>query len=160
MSAEVLSIEGQLVGMPLAGPESFSQQQLNYLKSALHIDETVLFEGSMEASTGGTANVSENPNNFEYLRFEFCRGSLNGTATVFKSATGGVFGRMCFSLTAVNNDSTQFNVYCFGGSFANNVFTVDNFATKLIQQAAVSTSTSSPLTLNKIIGIHRVAGGN
>lgn len=32
---QILSVEGQLVGMPLAGPESFSQQQLDYLRSAL-----------------------------------------------------------------------------------------------------------------------------
>ena len=31
----IMSIEGQLIGMPLAGPESFSQQQLDYLRSAL-----------------------------------------------------------------------------------------------------------------------------
>lgn len=34
-SNEIMSVEGQLVGMPLAGPESFSQQQLDYLRSAL-----------------------------------------------------------------------------------------------------------------------------
>lgn len=32
---QIMSMEGQLVGMPLAGPESFSQQQLDYLKRAL-----------------------------------------------------------------------------------------------------------------------------
>lgn len=32
---QMMSVEGQLVGMPLAGPESFSQQQLDYLKRAL-----------------------------------------------------------------------------------------------------------------------------
>ena len=35
MANEIMSVEGQLVGMPLAGPESFSQQQLDYLRTAL-----------------------------------------------------------------------------------------------------------------------------
>ena len=36
-SNEIMSVEGQLVGIPLAGPESFSQQQLDYLKRALGV---------------------------------------------------------------------------------------------------------------------------
>ena len=50
---QLLSVEGQLVGMPLAGPESFSQAQLDYLKRALGVDETVLFEGVDGSYTPG-----------------------------------------------------------------------------------------------------------
>lgn len=32
---QILSVESQLVGLPLAGPESFSAQQLDYLRTAL-----------------------------------------------------------------------------------------------------------------------------
>ena len=48
---QILSVEGQLVGMPLAGPESFSQQQLDYLKTALGF---VWLDVSEEVSTSGT----------------------------------------------------------------------------------------------------------
>lgn len=34
-SNEIMSLKGQLCGIPLAGPESFSQQQLDYLRTAL-----------------------------------------------------------------------------------------------------------------------------
>lgn len=37
-SNEIMSMEGQLVGMPLAGPETFSPQQLDYLKRALGVE--------------------------------------------------------------------------------------------------------------------------
>ena len=60
----IMSLEGQLVGMPLAGPESFSQKQLDYLKRALGVDETVLWEGS---ASKGTVSLSESPMNFEYI---------------------------------------------------------------------------------------------
>lgn len=64
---QILSVEGQLVGMPLAGPESFSQQQLYYLKRALGVDETVLWEGT--AYDAGTAlTMSENCTNFNSLK--------------------------------------------------------------------------------------------
>lgn len=57
----IMSLEGQLVGMPLAGPESFSQQQLDYLKRALGVDETVLWSGS---AVDGSITLSEAMSNF------------------------------------------------------------------------------------------------
>ena len=63
-SNELLSVGAQLIGMPLAGPESFSQQQLAYLKQALGVDETVLWNG---AASKGTVILSESPMNFEYI---------------------------------------------------------------------------------------------
>ena len=62
----IMSLEGQLVGMPLAGPESFSQQQLDYLKRALGVDETVLWEGSL-GSTGSSKSLSESIFNFKTI---------------------------------------------------------------------------------------------
>ena len=49
-SNEMMSVEGQLVGMSLAGPQSFSNQELNYLKGALDVDETLLFSGDINAA--------------------------------------------------------------------------------------------------------------
>ena len=60
-SNEIMSLEGQLCGIPLAGPESFSQQQLDYLKRALGVDETVLWSGS---AVDGSITLSEAMSNF------------------------------------------------------------------------------------------------
>ena len=60
----IMSLEGQLVGMPLAGPESFSSEQLAYLKRALGVDETVLWEN---ASGALSFTTSESINNFERI---------------------------------------------------------------------------------------------
>ena len=38
---QINSVAGQLVGLPLAGPESFSQQQLDYLKRALDVSNNI-----------------------------------------------------------------------------------------------------------------------
>ena len=65
-SNEIMSLEGQLCGIPLAGPESFSQQQLDYLKRALGVDETVLFEDTSSTGTVVASVVlSESSVNFE-----------------------------------------------------------------------------------------------
>ena len=69
---QILSLEGQLCGIPLAGPESFSQQQLDYLKRALGVDETVLWEGSSTPPSGDTQltlsiTFNESVANFQYV---------------------------------------------------------------------------------------------
>ena len=63
---QILSVEGQLVGMPLAGPESFSAEQLAYLKRALGVDETVLWEGSYSTTT---FNTVDSPYNYKEIVF-------------------------------------------------------------------------------------------
>lgn len=121
-------------------------------------DETVLWSGSVEASANNTATVSESPNNFEYLRFEYRRGDLSATHTVFRAADNGTtYGRISCSLDTVNIDSTQNNVYMFTGSFSGTTFMVVNHSTKIYTASTFSTSTTSPLTLTKIVGINRIA---
>jgi hypothetical protein len=73
-SNELLSAGAQLIGMPLAGPESFSQQQLDYLKRALGLDETVLYSGLKANGDGGSAtyNLSELPTNFQIIKVYCC----------------------------------------------------------------------------------------
>lgn len=65
-SNEILSLNGQLCGIPLAGPESFSQQQLDYLKRALGVDETVLWEGAFKYGDSAII-LSEAPSHFTYI---------------------------------------------------------------------------------------------
>lgn len=66
----IMSLEGQLVGLPLAGPESFSAQQLDYLKRALGVDETVLWsnDSGVVPSNNTAFNTSESPLNFKEIR--------------------------------------------------------------------------------------------
>ena len=49
---QLLSVESQLVGLPLAGPESFSQHQLDYLKTALGFVWQDISEEVTGAGTG------------------------------------------------------------------------------------------------------------
>ena len=71
---QILSIGNQLVGMPLAGPESFSQEQIAYLKMALGVDETLLYSGLKTNGDGGSATytLSELPTNFQKIKVYCC----------------------------------------------------------------------------------------
>ena len=48
---EMGSVEGQLVGLPLAGPETFSVQQLAYLRTALNLGNWVDVSSEITKST-------------------------------------------------------------------------------------------------------------
>lgn len=161
---QIMSVAGQLIGMPLAGPESFSQQQLDYLKRALSVDETVLWSGASL-----TAALSELPTNFERIRIEFGTPIAN---------TGDNIGRGCievsmefvdtsndgsiFLSTFFNGDSSNHNPYYTSG-FVVGIRT-KNWATAWTAFGKVFDTTKSTgnswFRLNKIVGIHRISGGN
>jgi len=161
---QMMSLEGQLVGMPLAGPESFSQQQLEYLKRALGVDETLLWSG-----VSLTATLSELPTNFERIRIEF------GTPVV---NTGENIGRGCIEVSMnfvdTSNDGSIFLSTFFNGDGQNHnpYYTsgfvigarTKNWATAWTAFGQVFGTTkntgSSWFRLNKVVGIHRIAGGN
>lgn len=166
-NTQMMSLEGQLCGMPLAGPESFSQQQLDYLKRALGVDETVLFENdNILANWPGDKSVgqysivlSEDYKNFEKLEVHFARSAnlptngINYVDTyVFKTlgkfnVVGSFFssGTMYFASTEYNASSDGKTLTeSAGGQWSNNSF---------------NTSTCY-LHIFKVVGVHRISGGN
>lgn len=151
---QMMSVEGQLVGMPLAGPESFSQQQLAYLKQAMGIDETVLWEG--EASgVNATMNLSEAYTNFERLRFITDEGN---------SAIPYWWSEVCTNGTAlypsyVRTNSASAEVVGMWTLQSSNDNTTLTISIATIRTNGGSTSTNNG-KIRKIVGIHRIAGGN
>lgn len=169
MANEINSVAGQLIGMPLAGPESFSQQQLDYLKRALGVDETVLWEDMSNTTQlySGTTyfNLSETYLNFERIRVYYKNSfsQLYTTTEDYVLQSGdtriGVSG-----YSQADNNWTLFDRAMF------HFVTTDSTRMKVVatKRAAISISESS-ITVNtanngiiplKIIGIHRIAGGN
>ena len=156
----MMSLEGQLVGMPLAGPESFSQQQLDYLKRALGVDETVLFNnGSTSVSE---CTLSEAASNFEYLDFVVgFPGESNGlkvervpgNASVFHFTYGAgqgatdyfirVYGTISGTAVATSKSKTSYGTY-----------------TSSSAETIRNNNSSDLQCIYKVVGIHRIAGGN
>lgn len=156
---QILSVEGQLVGMPLAGPESFSQQQLDYLKRALGLDETVLWEGTLSPSSGSNCNVtfqvSESILNFERIEV-FCNGSINylawhpvsgktGTPVAYQGLNESTSNDVTIGGAIIVDDNTTLRYRCGYGS---------NFTT------AYRGEYWNYGVPYKVVGIHRISGGN
>lgn len=156
---QILSVEGQLVGMPLAGPESFSQQQLDYLKRALGVDETVLWEGT---ATNDDTALSETANNFERIRIYFNNdGSIHNSVevlvtgssqyitlvagTVYASSQYFKYGSCILDGTSLKKGSTSSATIYKSGTGTGNA------------QAGYETFN---LFWYKIVGVNRISGGN
>lgn len=160
---QILSVEGQLIGMPTAGPESFSQQQLDYLKHALGVDETVLFEDTGNTGTlVASVVLSESSANFSKL--EITLGWTGGGSSP-------VPGRLVFTCYPTGKG------YGFGGYIGKDAAThnviggISTNGTSLTLLNAVDIYTSNNTSGNyqnasgylkvfKVVGIHRIAGGN
>jgi len=155
----IMSVEGQLVGMPLAGPESFSQAQLDYLKRALGVDETVLWEGSQELTLNAEITLSETYKNFEYIRFECSRNSLK-KCTLFNTFDDGSHYTVTL-VEYITDSSGNLTVDSAQLSLTNVIKPkVNGMGRKSFSASTFATSTTFPQTLIKVIGIHRIAGGN
>jgi len=167
---QMMSIEGQLCGMPLAGPESFSQQQLDYLKRALGVDETVLYYNSDGYKPGtGVApsdvyvQLAESIMNFERIRI-----SIGGKL--------GEVVEMLPSEATTSDDAYNHSLYISRPDRVDNTSTVgllitivENNSTQLRFRSGYSGNWADAYrsgqdwgyyTLYKIVGIHRIAGGN
>lgn len=161
----IMSLEGQLVGMPLAGPESFTPQQLAYLKRALGVDETVLWEG---AASKGTVSLSESPMNFEYIAV-YAQAKNPTGSDGFQYGNFGQFYNKILSSTLKNQGAFVDFVHMDG----NNTTTGFTWYTLSTKWSGANTTTwtwcRSELNgssvndwyyLCRIVGIHRISGGN
>lgn len=160
-SNEIMSVEGQLIGMPLAGPESFSQQQLDYLKRALGVDETVLSTTTYVMSNNPTITLSEPAWNFEFVDIYVLPHNTNNVPIVLRFVTGG--------LVANNQGSITVQAHAGGGGIRlnNGLLTISSSGNLVIteskQFSIVGTTVSqgtAASTFVKVVGIHRIAGGN
>lgn len=154
---ELASVEGQLVGMPLAGPESFSAEQLAYLKRALGVDETVLYDCSNNYVYGtNSVTLSESYKNFEIIKILNSKGNVQ----FYYPANNQSVARC--TLTNITNEY----LWLIPWTFTSN--TVYSGATGKLWTVGSTTSVDVPSNAGsnrwiqpiKIIGIHRIAGGN
>ena len=154
-SNKIMSVEGQLIGMPMAGPESFSQQQLDYLKRALGVDETVLWEGNYEST--GSITLSESFKNFELIRVEFITNDNISFTSIFNSAEQNT--NMVLSSCYVRSAVTGLSIKASQYTLTNTTITFARGHDVSVGQSATQTS-GNKLTIKRVVGIHRVAGGN
>lgn len=154
---ELASVEGQLVGMPLAGPESFSAEQLAYLKRALGVDETVLYDCSDNYVYGtNSVTLSESYKNFEIIQLLNSKGDVQ----LFYPANNQ--GNTLFTLIHATNAYLWLIPWTFTSDTVfsgatGKMWTVGSTTAVDVARNAVYDRWIQPI---KIIGVHRIAGGN
>ena len=155
-SNELLSAGAALIGMPLAGPESFSQQQLDYLKRALGVDETVLWTGSASGASA-TMSLSEAFTNFERVRFYIDEGNSNIPYQTSECETNGNALYLYPSYTRTNSASALLNgLWTIQSSNDHKTFTI-NIA---VLRTNGGTQGTNSAKFVKVVGVHRISGGN
>lgn len=167
---QILSVEGQLCGIPLAGPESFSQQQLDYLKRAMGVDETVLYDAGTtytQVTSDTNYNLSESFLNFTKIRVDYANsygsGAIAGEVGRSRQfiegpvlATGlemDAYG----STAADSNGQSMFdcNSFVFNPSYPSRVTVKSSGKRRNIGDSAVNYTASRGICLMRIVGIGR-----
>lgn len=167
---EMGSVEGQLVGLPLAGPESFSIQQLAYLKRALGLDETVLYDSNSDDPSqilaNTTFNLTESYLNFEKVRI-YLKCSAGDTSNVSYMVEGLVRSSVATELSTIpittSAATLQYDCCTFAFALATpTVCTARPYGSRIAvtNSGAFSKVASRGPSIFKIVGIHRIAGGN
>lgn len=155
-SNEILSVDGQLVGMQLAGPETFTAEQIAYLKHAIGIDETVLFESAAGVGSGTAVTLSEAYTNFEKLKFVYKPwNNMNSDEHPSFGTSEPYFHLLC-GWTTTNNYAIFLTTYTASDSTH---LSVTKIGVNNVNGGGWSTSNAN-FKLYKVIGIHRISGGN
>lgn len=145
--------------MPTAGPESFSAEQLAYLKRALGVDETVLWNDNDGAFA---ATLNESLFNFEKIKvFQSTDPGYRIQEFYTSDLTGNTF-KVGAEYAAMSNQ-----IYIFSSDWS-----ITDNGTKLVStnKGYGIVGTPSSITyygnnqytgkIRRIVGIHRISGGN
>lgn len=159
---QMMSVEGQLVGIPLAGPESFSQQQLDYLKRALGVDETVLYSGGSKDIKSAT--LSETIDNFKWIKVRMDDDHHGGRWVTVDTSNPWAKWISNFGYDYWNTSDTNFGFRELGFIASGTTITSITGCQKKVgwnSTAWVSDHQNYQYGgIVTVIGIHRIAGGN
>lgn len=133
--------------------------QINALKSALGVDETVLWTGFSYLSANPSLTLSENASNFKFIDIYALPHSSNSIEEVTRLHTDSMTGTTESSFTCIGHAG--------GGGFRiNNVkLNIQGTSLSLSEQKMTSIMGTTVTTgdcmsvITKIVGIHRVNGG-
>lgn len=161
-NSEIMSMEGQLVGMPLAGPESFSQQQLDYLKRALGVDETVLYDANGSPNQTGPWTLSEVRTNFKWIDIVLGTDTSGNEVKVQRFKADSPYMKVDISRY---EEDPNWKISTMTLTFNQTTMSIksSSIARYMITSAgAVSASTAAAQApfIYQVIGVGRIAGGN
>ena len=163
---QMMSVEGQLVGMPLAGPESFSQQQLEYLKRALGVDETVLWEGTgwIVGDIGQSFTLSESPLNFKTIKVYGFRPLATGNG-IYSAVFSEEFDPNFLSTNSITRVMLSYSINNNGNWYIGGLGISGVTGTSWSEAGGFHMTINSKTNgefahVHKVVGIGRISGGN
>ena len=131
-------------------------------------DETVLWENTNQYPAVASISLSENWNNFKYLRVETTEQFGNGPLTNLfdtqsQSFSGGRFKRFEVGHYAVDISNSTLYIRLIMVSFANGEYkdaTIDVIRVSVGNNTSSFNNGTGDTRLVRIVGINRIAGGN
>lgn len=136
------------------GPESFTAEQIAYLKQALGVDETVLWTGSA-SGVNAEINLSEAYSNFSYVLVYMSE--ENATIPLHVWRSGDTSGSVLYpTFIRTNSTKAQLNaLWTLLASNSNTTLTISVATTRTNNSESANT-----YKIVKIVGVHRISGGN
>ena len=129
----------------------------NTLRVSMIDTETVLYTGSDTTTVGTEFNLSEAYTNFEHIRIYAARSPAGGHAPYMAEyMVSSTYKRINYRYVGMNDNDTIQNLYAFAAELSGTKLTIKANSTKSLA-TAVTNSTSSPLVIVKISGVHRIA---
>ena len=157
---EINSVAGQLVGIPVgqvytAGPGI----KIDNVNKIVSVDETVLYESSSAVAQGQTFDLSETTENFERILIYVAHASTALTwAEIFVYPGDAI--RYDIILNACDQqDNLILDKFYFSRSGKTITVGVRKRHT-ILASSVTSSSLTNPACFTKVVGIHRIAGGN
>jgi hypothetical protein len=159
MSEAIVSVAGQLVGIPVEKYTGVSGIVVDPVNKTIRADETVLYSGTPSSVTSDIP-LSENPANFEYIDV-FARWTYNSPGQHINCYVR-IFGNETnFSLsgdgTYNNSSTTDFQTWRVVGDYALSSTKISVIRAYRVTSTGTGGSTSDTLKILKVIGINRKA---
>lgn len=155
--------------------DTMSAANVEKLKRLLGVDETVLYDNQSGSATS-SISLTESPMNFEKVKVYFGTpiGTVSANSNIGVSYTEVLTRTFSYSAAAghgyltlngffYGTNSNQSNPYFTVGQFTGcNTTTWTQGASGIINKVGTTTSSTNPtwIAIHKIVGIHRIAGGN
>lgn len=154
---EINSVAGQLVGIPVGQVYTAGKGiKIDNVNKVVSVDETVLWTGEASGANA-TMSLSEAFTNFERVRFYIDEGNSSIPYHISESETNGSALYLYPSYTRTNGQSALINgLWSLQSSNDHKALTI----TIAVLRTNGGTQGTNSAKFVKVVGIHRISGGN
>lgn len=157
MSETLLSVQGQLVGIPVEEYTGVSGIIVDPVNKTIRPDETVLFEGPVNKATESTISLNETIANFEYIDIYFTKSSSSVNRAPMHSRyivnSSSIQLNNCYWIA--DDGTTDVLIYYFKATASGTVIAFDQVFRKKFS-TTITTNEASNIDIYKVVGVNRI----